>query len=71
MTYTCGPTLDGCRCRHGRVSVHRTPAEIRAAHRAAVARAKRSGFAREPLPVWLWEQFDPGAVVGLSGRRAA
>lgn len=53
---TCGPHLDDCRCDS---TSPRTVAQINAAHREAVNRAKRSGFADQPLPRWVYELLDP------------
>jgi hypothetical protein len=39
----CGTFLDHCRCS-GDTDIARTPAEMAARHRAAVARAQRSGW---------------------------
>lgn len=39
----CGPFLDACACRPGPITP-RSAREIRARHRAAVARARRSGW---------------------------
>lgn len=55
----CGPALDDCRCFAPRL---RTIAEIVAAHREAVKRARRSGFAAEPRPDWLFTMLDPTAI---------
>jgi hypothetical protein len=43
----CGPYLDKCRCS-GDSDVARDPAEMAARHRAAVARAIRSGWPAAP-----------------------
>jgi hypothetical protein len=56
--FTCGTHhlhTDTCRGPHP----HRTAAQVRADHHAAVSRARRSGFAQEPLPRWLYELLDP------------
>lgn len=57
----CGPALDHCSCRH-RGPMPRTAAQIRADHRAAVNRAKRSGWGLQPIPGWLFLMFNPGSV---------
>lgn len=70
MKYSCGTELDFCRCRYGQVPVQRTWAEVDAAHREAVARADRSGFAAQPLPLWLWQTYDPTAFTTTASRAA-
>ncbi|HTF49485.1 MAG TPA: hypothetical protein VK735_18740 [Pseudonocardia sp.] len=54
----CGAALDQCRCTS---PVPRTAAEIRAAHRASLARARRSGFVAAPVPGWVISVLLPGA----------
>jgi hypothetical protein len=61
VSNTCGRFLDDCRCHPGHQPT-RTLTEIRAAHRASVARAKRSGFAAEPPPGWLFTLLDPAGI---------
>lgn len=70
MSATCGPHLDDCRCYS---TTPRTPAQIAAAHREAVNRARRSGFAAQPLPKWVYELLDPTAclLARLNRERAA
>lgn len=55
----CGEALDDCRCYAPKL---RTIAEIVAAHRESVKRARRSGFAVEPRPDWLFTMLDPTAI---------
>lgn len=59
-TSVCGPELDRCTC--ARRFGPRTAAEIQARHEASVARARRTGWAAAPLPVWLLQMLDPAGV---------
>lgn len=54
----CGAALDRCQCVG---PVPRTAAEVTAAHRASVARARRSGFAAQPIPGWAVAVLLPDA----------
>ena len=67
MTSSCGAFLDECRCPYN--PVPRTQHEVTVAHRAAVQRARRSGFAREPFPGWLFTLLDPTAARGIDVNR--
>jgi hypothetical protein len=74
--HPCGPALDDCRCLYSYPPQPRTTAAVAAAHREAVKRAKRSGWASTPFPLWLYELLDPTATrAGTEpwwvGRRAA
>jgi hypothetical protein len=64
---SCGEFLDNCPAHHP----IRAQREVDVAHRQAVARARRSGFASQPRPGWLFTLLDPTAIHWPAEERAA